>query len=198
MDSAYPIIKDEFKDDIELKIAYCQDANAAAWEDLWFSQYLADKYNLNFEGEGIAGSGLGERKNIMFSSGDLPDIMMEMWVSNSEILKYGVEEGMLLKMDEYISEELTPGIWHFLYGDYASEGLTVRLRTGISIRCLTLFPEKIPRHMALSRFISLIWRQWGWMAFPRRWTNSWIFCTRSRNRIPRAWEAKTCIPGAEA
>ena len=121
MDSAYPIIKDEFKDDIELKIAYCQDANAAAWEDLWFSQYLADKYNLNFEGEGIAGSGLGERKNIMFSSGDLPDIMMEMWVSNSEILKYGVEEGMLLKMDEYISEELTPGIWHFLYGDYASE-----------------------------------------------------------------------------
>ena len=99
MDSAYPIIKDEFKDDIELKIAYCQDANAAAWEDLWFSQYLADKYNLNFEGEGIAGSGLGERKNIMFSSGDLPNIMMEMWVSNSEILKYGVEEGMLLKMD---------------------------------------------------------------------------------------------------
>ena len=121
MDSAYPIIKDEFKYDIELRIAYCQDANAAAWEDLWFSQYLADKYNLNFEGEGIAGSGLGERKNIMFSSGDLPDIMMEMWVSNSEILKYGVEEGMLLKMDEYISEELTPGIWHFLYGDYASE-----------------------------------------------------------------------------
>ena len=121
MDSAYPIIKDEYKDDIQLKIAYCQDANAAAWEDLWLSQYLEDKYNLNFEGEGIAGSGLGERKNIMFSSGDLPDILMEMWVSNSEILNYGVEEGMLLKMDEYISEELTPGIWHFLHGEFASE-----------------------------------------------------------------------------
>ncbi len=121
MESAYPIIKDAYKDDIRLRMAYTMENNADEWDDLWLSQYFEGKYNVVFDTEGIAGNTLSDRKNIMFSSGDLPDIMMEMRVSNSEIMQYGVEEGMFLKMDEYISEELTPGIWHFLYGDYAAE-----------------------------------------------------------------------------
>ena len=56
MESAYPIIKDAYKDDIRLRMAYTMENNADEWDDLWLSQYFEGKYNVVFDTEGIAGS----------------------------------------------------------------------------------------------------------------------------------------------
>lgn len=45
MESAYPIIKDEYADDITLRMVIVQDSTANSWEDTWLSQYFSNKYN---------------------------------------------------------------------------------------------------------------------------------------------------------
>lgn len=115
MDSAYPIVKDEYKDSITLKVAIWQDDNAVDWDETWYSKYFKEKYNLNLEVETISGSAMSERRNLMLSSGELPDLMLGMGFTTSDIYTYGQEQGMFLKCDEYINETLTPGIYKYLY-----------------------------------------------------------------------------------
>ena len=110
MDSAYPVIKDEYAGQIKLKLAIVMDPSASDWDDLWVSKYLKEKYNMEFEVDVIAAEALSERKTLLLNSGELPDIMINLNLSTSELVKYGQQEGVLLAMDEYLSEELTPSI----------------------------------------------------------------------------------------
>ena len=111
MEAEYPIIKDEYKDTIKLTAAIGVSADAGEWEDLWVSKYLKDKYNIELEVEYILDSALGERKNLMMNSGELPDLMLNMAFTPQELTRYGAQEGLLLAVDEYISEELTPNMY---------------------------------------------------------------------------------------
>ncbi len=108
--SAYPIIKDEYKDQITLKVALVQTAEGGEWEELWLSKYLEAKYNVKFEVESILDAAVGDRKNLMFQSGDLPDIIINMNLSSNELYEFGMQEQLLLKMDEYMNETLTPNL----------------------------------------------------------------------------------------
>lgn len=117
LDSAYPIIKDEYKDTIKLSVAIGVPAEAGEWEDLWLSKYLKEKYNIELEVEYIVESALSERKNLMMNSGELPDMMWNMGFTVAELSKYGAEEGLLLACDEYIGEELTPNLITYLTDD---------------------------------------------------------------------------------
>lgn len=110
LESAYPVIKDEYAGTIKLKVAVVQGANGGVWEDLWLSQYMKEKYNVELEVETILDTALADRKGLMFNSGDMPDLMLNMWMSTAELYKYGQEEGMLLPLDTYMNETLTPNI----------------------------------------------------------------------------------------
>ena len=50
-----------------------------------------------------------EQVNLLFASGDLPDILKE-YKYNDEIVLQAVEQGLFLDLKPYISEETTPGI----------------------------------------------------------------------------------------
>lgn len=113
LDSAYPIIKDEYAGTVKLKVALVQTAEGGEWEDLWLSKYLKEKYNIELDVEVILDAAAGERKNLMFATGDLPDIIINMNLSSNELYKYGQEEGMLLKMDEYMNDTLTPNLLNY-------------------------------------------------------------------------------------
>lgn len=117
LDSAWPIIKDEYAGTIKLKVMIGQGANVEAWEDTWICQYLKGKYNVEFEVESVNPEAMAERKTLAFNSGDLPDIMINMGLSTTELYKYGVEEGLLLQMDQYINEDLTPDILRYMDSD---------------------------------------------------------------------------------
>lgn len=110
VDSAYPIIKDEYADEITLKVALVQTAEGGEWDEIWLSQYLEKKYNVKFEVETILDAAVGDRKSLMFTSGNLPDIIINMNLSSNELYEYGMEEGLLLAMDEYMNETLTPNM----------------------------------------------------------------------------------------
>lgn len=117
LDSAWPIIKDEHAGTIKLKAMIGQGANVEAWKDTWICQYLKGKYNVEFEVESVNPEAMAERKSLAFNSGDLPDIMINMNLSTTELYKYGVEEGLLLQMDQYINEDLTPDILRYMNSD---------------------------------------------------------------------------------
>ena len=117
LDSAFPIIKDEYKGTIKLKVAIVQKEYGGEWDDLWISQYFRDKYNIEFEVESIMESALDDKKSLMFNSGELPDIMINMALTTNEIYQYGQEEGLLLACDEYINETLTPSIAKYFEND---------------------------------------------------------------------------------
>lgn len=117
LDSAWPIIKDAYAGTIKLKVMIGQGANVEAWKDTWICQYLKGKYNVEFEVESVNPEAMAERKSLAFNSGELPDIMINMNLSTTELYKYGVEEGLLLQMDRYINEDLTPDILRYMDSD---------------------------------------------------------------------------------
>lgn len=116
LETAYPVIKDEYEDEITLTAAILMQDNAGEWEDLWISQYFKEKYNINLEVEYLTAANLNERKSLMFNTGELPDMLINAGVTTDEIMKYGVEEGLFLQMDQYIDETLTPNILKFMTG----------------------------------------------------------------------------------
>lgn len=117
LDSAYPIIKDEYADDITLKVLIRMQDGAGEFDELWISKYLSEKYNINLEVECTFGSNHEERKSLMFASNELPDILINPRLTTAELVKYGAEEGMLLQLDSYINETLTPNIAKYVVGD---------------------------------------------------------------------------------
>lgn len=116
MDGAYPIIKDGYEDEITLTMLIGMQDDSGKWEDLWISQYLSDKYNINLEVEYVTGSN-NERKNLILAANELPDIMLNCFMTTSELVKYGAEEGIFLQMDSYMNETLTPNILKYMVDD---------------------------------------------------------------------------------
>ncbi|MDR1439616.1 MAG: extracellular solute-binding protein [Clostridiales bacterium] len=109
LDSAIPIVKDG-ESSPALKVVMVQNPGAAVWDELWVAEFFEKALNVKFDAEMVINTAREERLNLIFMANDLPDIMINMSVSPSDIYKYGAMEGMLLPMDGYISEALTPDI----------------------------------------------------------------------------------------
>ena len=72
LESAYPVVKDEYADEITLTAAILMQDNAGDWEDLWINKYFKEKYNINLEVEYLTMANLEERKSLMLNTGELP------------------------------------------------------------------------------------------------------------------------------
>jgi putative aldouronate transport system substrate-binding protein len=124
LNSQAPIIKDEFDGQIKLKLMIVQDSSGGKWDDMWISQFLKAKYNLDFEVESVLNTALADKKGVMFAAGDLPDLLWNTALSTQEIIRYGQEEGMLYALDTLISEELTPNIYNYMQRDDVKKACT--------------------------------------------------------------------------
>ena len=110
LDSAYPIIKDEYAGTIKLKVAVVQPANGGEWENLWISKYLKEKYNVEFEVTSYLSEQAATTKQLMFAGVELPDLILNFGLTTTELYEYGDQQGLLLAMDEYMDETLTPDL----------------------------------------------------------------------------------------
>lgn len=121
LEGPYPIVKDEYADDITLSAVIVMQDNAGDWEDLWINKYFQGKYNVNLDVEYLTYSNMDERTSLMLNSGELPDIMINLGITNAEIMKYGVSEGLFLQLDQYMDETLTPNILTYFEGKAAQD-----------------------------------------------------------------------------
>jgi len=109
LDSFRPIVKEG--EEITLKAIVLREPEAHTdINDQWFVQFIKEKLNVNLEIEVVTDENRKERKTMMLASNDLPDLILGLPFSNDEIVKYGVDEGQLLPISDYLSEELTPNI----------------------------------------------------------------------------------------
>ncbi len=111
LDGFRPIVKEG--EEITLRIgAVINPLGEGNMEDLWLVHFLEEVLNINVECVQIPYEGRTEKQNLAISSGDLPDIMFmyDTFMEASNIMKYGVNEEMLLPVSDYFSEELTPNI----------------------------------------------------------------------------------------
>lgn len=120
LDSAFPVIKDEYKDEITLSMVIRMDSKAKPWDEIWISKYLSDKYNITLDVEYVDSATWADRKSLMFAANELPDIMINLYMTASELVQYGVEEGQLLQMDQYMNETLTPNVLKYMTGSVKS------------------------------------------------------------------------------
>ena len=111
-DSSLPIIQDgnEASEKIVLTMMVGADAVSGKWDDLWVKKFIEDYFNVTIEVEQIPETALLERNALLFASGDLPDLMLNLSFTTSNIVMFGQVEGQLLKLDEYMDETLTPNI----------------------------------------------------------------------------------------
>lgn len=82
----------------------------AAIEDLFFFKHLENKFNVDLELESVTADNATERANMLLQTGDVYDLMW-LSLSNSDAVKFGVDQGLLLDWNQYLTEELMPNAW---------------------------------------------------------------------------------------
>lgn len=109
LDGYQPIVKEG--EEITLSIAVMRDAAPTEpIEDAYFVHWVEERLNINLEIIELTSENVSERKNLMLNSGDLPDMIWNIGISNNDIVKYGVDGGLLLPVSDYMNEELTPNL----------------------------------------------------------------------------------------
>lgn len=107
-----PIVPEGEK--VTLKIAVPQSSDNYDWDKVWFWKWAGEAMNIDFEIEQIPDASVGQRKNLMFASGDVPDIIFGVGFSTSELVRYGQFEQQLLAINDYINEEITPNLYAWM------------------------------------------------------------------------------------
>ncbi len=64
--------------------------------------------------EEVKPDSLATRRNLMFASGDIPDVMFNVVSDGADLVTYGMSEGLLLPLNQYVSETLTPALYAVL------------------------------------------------------------------------------------
>lgn len=115
LESQRPIVKDGEKKTIHV-LAQTPSNSHDDINEHWFVKFLEEKMNVDLEIEELSGEALGERKSLMFASDDLPDMLFNVGLQASDIMRYGVDGEQLLPMSDYVNETLTPNIVAALEG----------------------------------------------------------------------------------
>ncbi|MBE5869615.1 MAG: hypothetical protein E7293_11855 [Lachnospiraceae bacterium] len=124
LDGYKPIVKEGEKVTLRISIVK-HPAVTNSYEDSWFAHFVEEKLNIDLEIEEIENAQQSEKKSLVLGSNDLPDIMLTYGFTPNEIVKYGIEEELLLPLSDYMSEELTPNmIAHFERSPEAKAGFT--------------------------------------------------------------------------
>lgn len=96
----YPLVNERVKKTVMIR----RPGNMSDPAEMPTLKYIADKMNLDIEWIVVGADGWNERVNLMFASGDLPDIIMKGAIPN---LPRVVEDGQLTVLDELLEEYST-------------------------------------------------------------------------------------------
>lgn len=95
----FPIVKDK----ITLKIFGQQGGIHADWSQMDLFTHYQELTNIDLDFRTAPLQGYAEQKNLMFVSGDYPDIIVRGFLTPSEIIKYG-GMGTLLPLEDMLAE----------------------------------------------------------------------------------------------
>ena len=98
--TGYPIVKDK----VSLSVIANRRHDVKDFNEIAFYKELEEKTNVHIDFEQVPTDSWGEKKNLIFASGDLPDAFYGNWVfEDADVLKYGTQ-GLLLPINNYIDK----------------------------------------------------------------------------------------------
>lgn len=100
LDDVFPFVKEGAN--VTLTIGVPGNESLGEPETVWYWKWMKDKSGVNYDFVVIDSSVRDEKINLMFASGDVPDIIMGEGFNNLDIIKYGSEMGMLMPMNDLI------------------------------------------------------------------------------------------------
>ena len=108
--SQFPLVKDG--ESMTITVAHRRSEKYGKDpEDTWFWVWSEQVTGIDFEVDQILTSAAEERKSLMFASGDLPDLIMGgVTLTTSELVRYGMGDGLLLDLTPYITPEIMPNL----------------------------------------------------------------------------------------
>lgn len=77
-------------------------------EDNWFWRWSSEVTGIDFDVTQLTDATLSDQKSLMFAADDLPELILQMELSTSELLQYGMEEGQLKDLLPYINADTMP------------------------------------------------------------------------------------------
>ena len=115
LDGYFPVVKSGTS--VNMTVSWLPHGIYAQHSDpdqIWFFRFVREAMNINLN---VTARPAGpEVKNLMFASGDLPDIWFEGLTPN-DIVNYGVAEKMIIPISDYLSPELMPNLYRAYQSD---------------------------------------------------------------------------------
>lgn len=75
------------------------------FNNLWFFEQLEEKTGVHVDFQEVKDADFETQLNLMFASGDYADVILR---GSVDIEEYGVTQGLLIPLDEYINEDIMP------------------------------------------------------------------------------------------
>ncbi|MBE5770854.1 MAG: extracellular solute-binding protein [Clostridiales bacterium] len=105
--SQFPLVEEGEK--LTITVAHIRDAAYGMdVEDMWFWTWAEKVTGIDFEVQQILSSSKGDLLPLMFAGGDVPDLLLGLGLTTAEISRYGVAEGQLKDLTEWITPERMP------------------------------------------------------------------------------------------
>lgn len=83
------------------------------WADLMFFDIMEEATNISFEYNTIAWDSFSEQLNIAVNTESYAEVMFGCMLTNKQLVDWG-SQGILIPLEDYITEELTPNLYAFL------------------------------------------------------------------------------------
>ncbi|MDD6682309.1 MAG: extracellular solute-binding protein [Clostridiales bacterium] len=116
--SQFPLVKEGEK--LTITVAHIRDAAYGVdVEDMWFWTWAEKVTGIDFQVQQILSSSKADLLPLMFAGGDVPDLLLGLNLTTAEISRYGVSEGQLKDLTEWITPERMPYLsaWLEAYPD---------------------------------------------------------------------------------
>lgn len=111
--SQFPLVKDG--ESLEVSVVTVRNAAYGVdAEDTWFWQWSEAATGIDFNHTQIIDTTLDDQKSLLFASGDLPDLMMQLALTPAELVLYGMQENQLKDLSSFITEERMPWLSKWL------------------------------------------------------------------------------------
>ncbi len=114
LDGYRPIVKEGEKVTIRAMVVRDAVPMSVDINDTWFARFIEEESHIDLDIEEVKPDSLATRRNLMFASGDIPDVMFNVVSDGADLVTYGMSEGLLLPLNQYVSETLTPALYAVL------------------------------------------------------------------------------------
>ncbi|MCL2833741.1 MAG: hypothetical protein FWD78_11275 [Treponema sp.] len=109
LDGYFPVVKQGTN--VSLTLSWLPDdtwSKTSNPDDIWWFTFVKKAMNVDLK---VTARAAGpEVRNLMFASGDLPDIWMDPALTTNDIVNYGIGEKLILPITKYINPTLMPNL----------------------------------------------------------------------------------------